>query len=94
MVIKINNKYQIESEKLNWILKTKLNKPVTDQKSGKIKEWKEVGYFNSLKSAAQYLADLKIKLIPDSDINKILKKIEKIRVELKKVFEPYEIRVS
>lgn len=88
MVVKINNKYQLRSDKINWILEVKtINKE-------KENCWNPIGYFNTPEYAVQYLADLKIRLIPDSDINKILKKIDKIRIELKKVFEPYEISVS
>ena len=91
MIINIDKNYLIESDKFNWILKKRRKTPV--KTSDKISYFKEIGYFVSLKSAVQNLANLKIRLIPDSDINIILNKIQKISIELQKVLRPYEIEV-
>ena len=91
MIINIDKNYLIESDKFNWILKKRRKTPV---KTGdKISYFREIGYFVSLESAVQNLANLKIRLIPDYDINIILNKIQKISIDLQKALRPYEIGV-
>ena len=91
MLINIDKNYLIESDKFNWILKKRRKTPV--KTGGKISYFKEIGYFVSLESAVQNLANLKIRLIPDSDVKKILNKIQKISIELQKALRPYKIEV-
>ena len=93
MIINIDKNYRIESDSQNWILRSRLKNPQVDKKTGKVYEWKDIGFFNSLESLVRYLANLKIRLIPGSDINKILNQIEKISIDLKKTLRPYKIDI-
>ena len=91
MLINIDKNYLIESDKFNWILKKRRKTPV---KTGdKISYFREIGYFVSLESAVQNLANLEIRLVQDSDINIILNKIQKISIDLQNTLRPYKIDI-
>ena len=91
MIINIDEKYLIDSDSHCWILKKRLQIPI--KKGNRIYKFKEIGYYHSLESVVKNFADMKIRLIPDSDVSKIIRKIDKIRNDLTEVLRPYKIEI-
>jgi len=93
MEITIDKKTRIISDEMNWIVQFKFKKPYTDKRTGKQVEWENWGYFQSLRAAVQRLIEHKVRMIPFSDVDRILKSINKIQKEMSAILKPYEIEV-
>ena len=94
MEIIIDKNFRIISEELNWIVQRRLKKPYIDKRTKKLIEWGNWGYFQSLRASVQRLVEHKIRMIPFSDVERILGRIDKMQKEMSKVLKPYEIEVK
>jgi len=92
MEIIIDKKFRIISEELNWIVQRRLKKPYIDKRTNKLIEWENWGYFQSLRASVQRLVEHKIRMIPLSDVGRILSCIDEMQKEMSKVLKPYEIK--
>ena len=94
MEITIDKDCRIVSDEHNWIVQFKLKNPQIFKDTGQVIAWSNWGFFISLESAVHRLIEHKIRLIPFSDINRILKSINKIQHDFSLILKPYEIKVS
>jgi len=94
MEIIIDKNFRIISEELNWIVQRRLKKPYIDKRTKKLIEWGNWGYFQSLRASVQRLVEHRIRMIPFSDVERILSCIDEMQKEMSKVLKPYEIEVK
>ena len=83
--MRINEKYQIKSDTLNFIILE--NKPVQDTTSknyGK-ENWVTVAYCVSLKSALKYLVDKEVFETELEDLETVMKAIEDFKADIDKL---------
>ena len=83
--MRINEKYQIKSDTLNFIAME--NKPVQDTNSenyGK-ENWVTVAYCVSIKSALKYLLDKEIFETELKDLETVMKAIEDFKADIDKL---------
>ncbi len=94
MIINIDNTYQIESDRFNWIVQKRLKTPQINKRTGEDIFWSNIAYCQNLESSIRFLAELKIRLINSSDVIKIQRKIEQIGIKLTKALKPYGLTIS
>ena len=83
--MRINEKYQIKSDTLNFMVME--NKPVQDTNSenyGK-ENWVTVAYCVSLKSALKYLLDKEVFETELEDLETVMKAIEDFKADIDKL---------
>ena len=83
--MKINEKYQIKSDTLNFMVME--NKPVQDSNSenyGK-ENWVTVAYCVNLKSALKYLLDKEVFETELKDLETVMKAIEDFKADIDKL---------
>ncbi|MBU4443710.1 hypothetical protein KJ656_01310 [bacterium] len=93
MEITIDKKTRIISEELNWIVQFKRTKPMKLKGIEKPYEWENWGYFQSLRAAVQRLIEHKVRMIPFSDVERVLERISEIQKEMLEVLRPYDLEV-
>ena len=83
--MRINEKYQIKSDTLNFLVME--NKPVQDEDSknyGK-ENWVTVAYCVSIKSALKYLLDKEVFETELEDLETVMKAIEDFKADIDKL---------
>lgn len=93
MEITINKNFRIISDEFNWTVQRKFKNPYIDKKTNITYEWENWGYFQSLNSSVQRLIEHKVRMIPFSDVKRILSRIDDIQKEMSKALKPYKIEV-
>lgn len=86
-MIIIDEKYRINSDSKQWILEE--NRPIQDKKSDNYGKdnWTNIGYYAELYQVFQRLLNMRLKELPNLELQDFLKEAKKIKQKIKDVFD-------
>jgi len=94
MLITIDKRTRIVSDEFNWIVQFKSKSPIKRKGKEQAYDWIHWGYFQSLRSALKRLLEHKVRILPFSDVYRILEHIDLAQIEISKSLEPHKTRLD
>ncbi|MBD1379072.1 hypothetical protein [Metabacillus arenae] len=91
MELKLDERFSIKSDKLNFILQR--FDDIKDKSTGEVikQDWKDIGYYGDLSHAIKRYASEKIKEIDSVEVNELNNKLEELKIHIEKVVKKENI---